>query len=416
MMTNFLGTKYDDTESVDLYWYHKYWGLDNISVFGLDGNDLCEVMPRAVKTVTESYTITNGLTGDTLIINDGLQKFDLLVFENFSYDGGNGTDTLVILAGNSMWSRSYYNIDDSNNSLANVEIIKLYLDVVEDEIAPMYLILSSATKILGDLTIYGSGEAHNVIWSNEGNDTIYGFGGNDYILGAGGNDTIFGGLDDDLIGGNKGDDTLHGDEGNDTLNGNSGNDSIYGDDGLDILIGGNGLDYLDGGRGNDKLDGGLDSDVLNGGEGNDTILCGSGNDVANGGAGADYLSGYNGNDILNGGAGIDRLYGGADADTFVFDADALTGRDTVKDFSLAQGDKLELHDLLVGYDPLTSAITDFLRITDNGVNSYVAVDANGATGGTAWTQIARLDGAVGLTDEAGLLTSGVLLVTSGGIV
>lgn len=190
-----------------------------------------------------------------------------------------------------------------------------------------------------------------------------------------------------------GDDILHGGDDNDRLYGGSGHNELYGEDGNDILTGGS------------------SNDMLEGGNGNDSLLCGSGDDIANGGAGVDYLSGYNGSDTLNGGAGVDRLYGGADADTFILDADALSGRDTVRDFTIAQGDKLELHDLLAGYDPLTSAITDFLRITDNAINSYVSVDTDGTANGHLWTQIARLDNVLSMTDEAQLLADGVIVIT-----
>ena len=117
-----------------------------------------------------------------------------------------------------------------------------------------------------------------------------------------------------------------------------------------------------------------------------------------------------GNDILNGGVGQDRLVGGAGADTFVFDHSALSGSDTIGDLSVAQGDRIELHDLLTGYDPSTSVITDFVKITDSGSDSKVFVDANGAAGGQHFVQIAQISGVTGLADVAQLLTDHVLLV------
>ncbi len=50
------------------------------------------------------------------------------------------------------------------------------------------------------------------------------------------------------------------------------------------------------------------------------------------------LYGQAGNDRLDGGAGLDLLKGGTGADTFVFS----TGRDVVLDFSLAEGDRLDI--------------------------------------------------------------------------
>ncbi|UPY35439.1 Calx-beta domain-containing protein [Sediminicoccus sp. KRV36] len=67
-----------------------------------------------------------------------------------------------------------------------------------------------------------------------------------------------------------------------------------------------------------------------------------GNDLLDGAGGDDVLDGGNGNDTLIGGAGKDRLTGGANADTFrfddVFDADG----DVITDFTVAQGDKVDL--------------------------------------------------------------------------
>jgi len=71
---------------------------------------------------------------------------------------------------------------------------------------------------------------------------------------------------------------------------------------------------------------------------------------------------------------------------------------------------INLQNLLVGYDPVTSAITDFVRITDSGTGSYVAVDVDGALNGQSFTNIARLDGITGLTDENQFMLDGHLTV------
>lgn len=135
---------------------------------------------------------------------------------------------------------------------------------------------------------------------------------NDQALGSAGNDTINGSSD-----GN----TIFGQSGNDTLNGNGGNDKLYGGDGDDTLNGGIGDDLLEGGNG---------VDTLNGDSGNDT------------------LNGGNNNDILNGGEGMDTLTGGAGADRFVFDNLGLAN--AIKDFSAAQGDKIDFAGALGQFD------------------------------------------------------------------
>ena len=103
---------------------------------------------------------------------------------------------------------------------------------------------------------------------------------------------------------------------------------VGGDDGV-VLTGGDGNDTLFGGDGDDKLFGGAGNDILVGGAGNDTL---------DGGAG---------NDILFGGPGDNTLIGGLGADTFVWNL-GDKGDSVVKDFSLDDGDKLNLADLLQG--------------------------------------------------------------------
>ncbi|WP_220250952.1 DUF5801 repeats-in-toxin domain-containing protein [Billgrantia montanilacus] len=85
--------------------------------------------------------------------------------------------------------------------------------------------------------------------------------------------------------------------------------------------------------------------------GNNTLDGGAGDDILIGGAGDDILIGGAGDDILIGGAGDDILIGGLGADTFVWNLgdegeEGEAAIDTVKDFSLEEGDSLDLSDLL----------------------------------------------------------------------
>ncbi|WP_378014284.1 type I secretion C-terminal target domain-containing protein, partial [Aeromonas dhakensis] len=127
-------------------------------------------------------------------------------------------------------------------------------------------------------------------------------------------------------------------------------DVLIGGDGNDILFGQGGDDFLFGGAGNDILFGGAGNDTLYGESGNDTLYGGSGNDTLFGGIGDDTLSGGLGNDILVGGLGNDILKGDGGADTFTWlQGDTAAGsvaKDYVVDFSKAEGDKLDLSDLL----------------------------------------------------------------------
>lgn len=71
--------------------------------------------------------------------------------------------------------------------------------------------------------------------------------------------------------------------------------------------------------------------------------------------------------------------------------------------------KIDLIDLLGGYHPMTDVITDFVQITDSGSDSVLKVDVTGSGTFRAGTQIALLQGIMGLIDEAALVASGNLI-------
>ncbi len=124
---------------------------------------------------------------------------------------------------------------------------------------------------------------------------------------------------------------------------------------------------------------------------------------------SDTLYGGDGNDTLNGGVGADVLYGGTGSDRFVFDV--LDGTaDTIKDFqSGAGGDVLDIKGILEGYDPLTDAIGDFVRLVNDGGNTQLQVNYDGHAGG-AFAAIAIIEGGVGSYTLADLVNSGNLAV------
>jgi Ca2+-binding RTX toxin-like protein len=117
--------------------------------------------------------------------------------------------------------------------------------------------------------------------------------------------------------------------------GDSYGNNVTGTEFSDILKGGDGADILNGGWGNDTISGDGGFDTLFGGAGNDSLL---------GGLDNDYLSGGDGNDRLYGESGDDTLVGGAGADTFGFYSLPSTkeGIDTIADFTVSDGDKIEI--------------------------------------------------------------------------
>ena len=114
-----------------------------------------------------------------------------------------------------------------------------------------------------------------------------------------------------------------------------------------------------------------------------------GNDILNGGAGNDTIFGQEGDDVITGGLGADTLWGGSGGDTFVFHSLAEAG-DIIKDFNAAEGDRLDLSDILTSYDPLTDALHNFVHTVTSGADTLVQVDPTGT--GVGFTTIAVLEG------------------------
>ena len=122
------------------------------------------------------------------------------------------------------------------------------------------------------------------------------------------------------------------------------------------------------------------------GQGGDDILVGTdAADVLDGGAGRDQLHGEGGDDILVGGAGDDILTGGSGADTFIWNAgDAgspgIPTTDMVTDFSLVEGDALDLRDLLQN-EEVSGDLTAYLNFEQDGADTVVHISSNGGFAG-----------------------------------
>ena len=176
-------------------------------------------------------------------------------------------------------------------------------------------------------------------------------------------------------------------------------------------ITGDGLaDIISGGDGNDTLNGGGAADYLFGEAGDDTLNGDGGNDLLSGGTGADTLNGGLGSDILVGGADIDTLTGGGDGDTFKYLAAEDGGAaEIITDFNMAQGDVLDISEILEGYDPDTSVLADFVSVesADSGADTLVKIDPNGPTDDAAFVSLVTLDNVV--TDVTSLESSLVLV-------
>lgn len=326
---------------------------------------------------TANATLIGNSLSNTLIGSSGNDRIDGALGADMMV-GGTGDDTFVIDSLNDVI------IESENEGTDTVTSSLLSIDLSS------YANIENAT-LTGKVNINLTGnDAANVLTGNAGANTLYGGLGNDTLYGGLGNDVYH---LEELLGGN---DIILDTGGTDTLewedfNGanrlsfeRSGNDLVlktyayYTDDNYSVLNphfneasqtttitnfytkagfieSFRGVNYTDpdnpesitlsfitGNTGN-----ALNNIVL-GTSAADTLLGLAGIDVMGGGDGNDRLDGGTGDDQLNGGLGYDILTGGAGADVFEFieSADSsLENPDVITDFSSADGDLIDLHNI-----------------------------------------------------------------------
>ena len=132
------------------------------------------------------------------------------------------------------------------------------------------------------------------------------------------------------------------------------------------------------------------------------------NDYLVGAAGNDTIYGGVGNDIIAGGTGADHLWGEEGDDVFVIDAlDGLI--DTIHDFSMGMEDNtINIYDVLQGYDPLSDALEDFVRLTASGGDTLLEINATGDAN-SSFVSAALIVGGVGGASVADLVAGGHLV-------
>jgi Ca2+-binding RTX toxin-like protein len=358
-------------DSVDL-------GSGNDIAFGEDGDD----------------DLSGGADNDRLYGGNGIDHLDG-GGGNDIVDGGAGADTLVGNFGND----TYY-VDNVGDVITEFSASD-GLDTVYSTVSYTLSQFVDNLILTGSANLDGTGNADlNKITGNSGANHLFGLGGNDVLNGLAGGDHMHGGT---------GNDTYYVDNAGDIVDetGGDGVDRVYSSVSFSLapsvhvlgdvenltLTGsaningiGNSLNnVIAGNAGNNSMNGGNGDDTLSGAAGNDVLLGGNNNDKLNGGAGLDKLTG---------GAGADSLTGGLDADAFIYQATnqstvVATGRDTIMDFSQAQGDKIDLslidaNTTVVGNQAFTfigsaafSNTAGELRAQAMGTNTLLSGDVNG---------------------------------------
>ena len=99
---------------------------------------------------------------------------------------------------------------------------------------------------------------------------------------------------------------------------------------------------------------------------------------------------------IYGGSGTDTLYANDGIDIFMFETATWDATDTIEGFSASGRDAIDISDLLTGYTYTGSDINDFVQLSEASGNTTISVDANGATSGASFTDVAVLNGVTGL--------------------
>jgi T1SS-143 domain-containing protein len=345
-----------------------------------------------LSTMTFSVASAGIAAGDDVSITVRYTDGTTQTFNEEVTAGPGGSMQLVVDGFNASKTVDYVTIDpvDSNMKITGVALSYTTTINPADQLLNFQL---TGTDADGDkasdaftVTVMAGTSGDDNITTGSSNDQVSGGAGNDTLNGGAGNDVLIGGTGNDVLNGGTGSDTASysdsatpvrinlDDSGNaatDTVSLTPANGEVGGAAFGDDLIG---IENLTGGSAGDYLAGNSSSNVL----------MGLGGD--------DFLFGENGNDILNGGSGQDTMTGGAGADTFVVSADAIGGsiNDIISDFTIAQGDQIDLSELLKGLAAGTDLEAGgYVKIEQTGVNtSTVSVDVDG--GGNSYQAVAEL--------------------------
>jgi Ca2+-binding RTX toxin-like protein len=412
-------------------------------IIDADGNDTVRVgatytllagMENITLTGTGNFNATGDAGVNILTGNSGKNTLD----------GRGGVDTLIGGLGDDTYVVDGSGAIVSENAGQGRDTVRTAFDhVLEADVEILVL--------TGTAAVNGTGNAdNNTLTGNSAANTLDGGAGADLMMGGGGNDVFMVDNADDRVTDTSGNDTVFATDvsftlglnienltllgvGNTNATGNNLRNVLTGGDGNNSLDGGGGVDTMAGGLGNDTyivdaagdvviedIGGGTDKvissvsytlghdvenltmtgslvtigtgnalgNVIDGSQANNFLYGRDGDDTIDGGFGNDILYGELGNDTLAGGEGIDTMYGGDGADYFHFDASALSAVDVVRDYSLSQGDVVDVADVLTGYTPGTDDINDFLRLS----GSSVQVDMDGTGTDAGWVTIAILSG------------------------
>ncbi|MDB2501265.1 calcium-binding protein [Planktomarina temperata] len=381
---------------------HKIYNFENITtqnvgnmtIIGTSGDNI-------IVTGSGDDVITGGAGNDLIYPGDGNDIVnagpgdDVIVassgadFEN----GGDGNDTLMAASG-SGFSEITYNLSNGTQGLTGGDLTVAFTNIENIKLGYLYT-TGEHVGTTTNYTIIGSDE-NNIIETSNGDDKIDGGSGNNTLKGGAGEDTYVYRFKDgktniidtgentlNLISRNSDGTRLFGEmyiddqgqlviEGNKTTAPNAqlvatgitdlywtADDNSYSpfstkvydanvhnlqDDVSFTFIGthqSNEITTNTTGKYTEVYTGDSSDIIKISGSGWSYVRSGGGDDELYGGEGNDELIGGTGDDTLQAGSGNDFLTGGEGADTFIFKL-GETGADTIRDFNLSEGDKLDL--------------------------------------------------------------------------
>lgn len=246
-MADVTGTPLDDRLTGTTYMgvdlsdnIYGYGGNDTIvgggsdQIYGGEGNDIIFASYGVMDVSAGGVDVIYGEAGnDTIVLGPGFNSVfggadnDIFVsygVGNGNYDGGSGSDTIVLLDYNG-WDGGH-----PSESLLQIGTITDVERIESQSSLPSYIILTGGTVDFSHSTIVdfdgirGDDTLGDTIYTtyfyNSATKTYSGA----IVDGQGGDDTIFG----SILG-----DTIRGGTGNDVLFGGAGNDSLYGGAGAD---------------------------------------------------------------------------------------------------------------------------------------------------------------------------------------
>lgn len=364
-------------------------GADNLK--GEAGNDSLDGGPG-------DDVLSGGVGADTLVGGAGA---DIFVYHDVRESRASGTDHIVDFGGLDRIDLS--SVEPGASTFRFIGSAAFTgLGQIRAETIGSHTFVEANTSgdaspdLVVDLANGAPFTADNLILTGNPNHDV---GGDGTVLGDGGDiiDPTLTQPQPDLLFGGPGEDYVNGGALNDELHGGPDSDMVRGSDGDDVVFGDEGHDYVDGGLGNDIMSGGDGNDILRGQNGTDQLDGAAGNDVLDGGAGSDNVLGGAGDDVLIGGRGQDTLQGQDGADTFGW-ASAAEGRDVVVDFTPGV-DKFEIDHVLRGFNGSEARLGQFVRLAHvaGSADATLQVDANGAAGGSNWSDLATIRGAGNLS-------------------